>query len=868
MSPYRYSSLFVACAFAFIAATPHAQNVNGQAHGTTTVADNQTIRRLFSPQALKDIFGEGAGSFDFARLQDEAEIGTRYFDIYVNDQFLIHQRVELFRKPNGEIGILIPAQVLFVQNLRFKDLPALSEKMPMDMVNDLPALITGSEVTFDTVKGSAHITIPQNWYESFGLHSEIVPHQRWTYGIPALAVNYRANADVRKYDDYTAKHGYLDLDGRFNLGQWRIVASGSFSYDEDDTQTEHEFTRGNFYASRVFGQSKTRVKIGELYTQSFYMDALPLQGIEFYDDESMLSSIERSYTPVVSGIAQSPARVTVRQYGRIVFERNVQAGPFSFEDLPGLTSGTDLEVTVTEQNGSTRVFTVPYFTTPLLLRAGRLHFNVAVGRWRNNYGYDSSDNPFVAMGGIGYGLPFDTSVFAGAQISENYQGATVGFAANLGSAGAVSLQADHASFDLPVDNLDNRGFRMRMQWNKRFEATESYISASWRRYLSGRYMSLSETLAERNSDEWVYSNYDGALRDEASLSITQPMGKLGSLSLNGSLYRYENNRSRRNVSASYSTNWRGVTATFSVQHYRNQFGTGEDDRETICFVNLSIPLSLFGGYDFSHHTMNLSMQRDDDGTMRATEGVSGSFGENDSWSYALTATQDDGEQAYYGSISKEAEFGHFAVSVSHDETSTSYTGSLDGSIIATKDGVYPARLLTGSSVLVNIDNAPDARPDQYTVTTRMGNKILVTGLNDYRINEIVIDPDTIPANVTMPVYVKRLVPADEAILEVTFDTMKGWQFVPELHFEDGSKMPFGTTVRIVSKDLLSGMDTVLNERARAYFPSAPAQGVIEAIWEQDNQRKTCWAPYDISQQTQQHDGKRAIRKLVTCKILK
>lgn len=133
MSPYRYSSLFVACAFAFIAATPHAQNVNGQAHGTTTVADNQTIRRLFSPQALKDIFGEGAGSFDFARLQDEAEIGTRYFDIYVNDQFLIHQRVELFRKPNGEIGILIPAQVLFVQNLRFKDLPALSEKMPMDI---------------------------------------------------------------------------------------------------------------------------------------------------------------------------------------------------------------------------------------------------------------------------------------------------------------------------------------------------------------------------------------------------------------------------------------------------------------------------------------------------------------------------------------------------------------------------------------------------------------------------------------------------------------------------------------------------------------------------------------------------------------
>ena len=141
---------------------------------------------------------------------------------------------------------------------------------------------------------------------------------------------------------------------------------------------------------------------------------------------------------------------------------------------------------------------------------------------------------------------------------------------------------------------------------------------------------------------------------------------------------------------------------------------------------------------------------------------------------------------------------------------------------------------------------------------------MITGLNNYRINEVAINPNTIPANVVMPVYIRRLVPADDAILDVKYETMKGWQFVPEIHFENGERLPFGTTVRIVGHDLLSQMDTVLNERARAYFPSAPLQGTIEAIWEEKQERKTCWANYDIQQDIGKQKEGRAIRKTLTC----
>ena len=828
-----------------------------------------SMKDLFSPQALKDIFGDQATNFSFAELQDASETGERDYDIYINDRFAIHHKVKIVRKENGALGILIPAQVIMAQDLRFDDLPKLSNINPLEMLEDLPNLIMGADVKFDTVAGTVHISIPENWYKNFGLHSDIVPPQRWTYGVPAAILNYRANVDYQNQDNLDTKHGYLDLDGQINFGRWRIFAAGSFSYDDNEREQIHEFDRGSIYATRVFGESKTRIKIGEIYTQSFYMDPLPLQGIELYDDESMLSSVDRSYTPVVSGIAQSPARITVRQLGRIVFERNVPAGPFSFSDLPGLTSGINLDVTITEQNGQERTFLVPYTSTPLLLRAGRIHFNAALGRYYDSNA-ENTEEPLVLTGGIGYGLPFDASIFAGAQISGDYQGFTAGAAANLGSAGAVSLQIDRSDYRLEGNNFsENHGLRARVQWNKSFDATDSYISASWRRYLSGRYLSMSEVMSWRSQDHDLsfgsINNYDGALRDDASISLTQPLGRFGSVSINGSLYRYDDSRSSKNLTASYTTNWKGITTTVSLQHTIAGSSNGLDDKQTVCYVNISIPLSIFGGYELSRHSFNLGLTRSDDGSLRTSEGISGSFGEHSRWSYTLTATQNEGSQSYYTSLSKEAEFGRFTLSASRSDSVDSYTGSLDGSLIASADGFFPARTLSGSSVLIHVPHAPEARPDQFTVSSRFGNKVLVTGLDDYRDNDIAIEPNSIPANVVMPVYIKRLVPADNAILSVTFETMRGFQFVPEIHREDGSKLPFGTLVRIIGKDVLSGMDTVVNERSRAYFSSAPVQGHVEAVWEEQGERKTCWAPYDLSDVADQTPDDKILRRTLTCR---
>ena len=839
----------------------HAAGADSSPKPALITAQNDVIRRSFSPSTLKAFFGEDAENIDFVKLQEESEVGRRQFDLYVDGRFIIRQTVELYRKTDGGVGIRIPAMVLLIQDLKFDDLPNMHGKMPLDMVSDVDELIPGAKVEFDSVQARADITIPRAWYASFARFGGYVPAQRWTYGIPAAVLNYQANAEYQRYDGHSSKHGYLNLDGRFNLNEWRLYASGTFNADEEEDRTQTEFDRGDVYLTRVFGAQKSRLKAGEIHTQSFYQDSLPILGVELFDDESMLSSTERGYVPVVSGIAQTSARVTVRQFGRIVFERNVQPGPFSFADLPGLTSGTDLEVTIREENGSERTFVVPYTETPLQLRAGRVHYNVSAGRWRTDTA--SNEKPFVFSAGVGYGLPIDASVFGGTQISENYRNATVGAASNLGLPGAVSLQFDGTQYSL--QNEDDRGTRMRLQWLKHFPATGSYLSASWRRYLSGRYLSLSETLSRRDADEWLPANWEGDLKDEATLSFSQTLGQLGNWHLSGTFYRYDSDQERSNLSSTYTTSWKGVSFSFSVQHARSVLAGGQTDRETILFANVTVPLSVLFGYRASTQYVNMGLQRGDDGKYRSNVGTSGSFGEHKHWSYSLSASHDTGENSFSGSLSREGSYGHATLSASHSSDSSRIAGYGEGSLIGTSFGIFPAKRVNGASAFLEVPDAPEARPQQYSVATRAGDRIFITDLNNYQMNDITIDPNSIPANVMMPVYMQRLVPADDAVLFVSYETMKGWQFVPELTNREGQRLPFGSVARIVAHNLLSGMDTVLNERGRAYFSAAPMTGVVEVVWDENQERHTCWAPYSLKKEVNANPDVRLIRQSLVCR---
>ncbi|WP_233638687.1 fimbria/pilus outer membrane usher protein, partial [Citrobacter cronae] len=74
------------------------------------------------------------------------------------------------------------------------------------------------------------------------------------------------------------------------------------------------------------------LRAGDMYTSSDIFDSVRFRGVRLYRDMQMLPNSKQSFTPVVQGIAQSNALVTVEQNGFVVYQKEVPPGPFSIAD--------------------------------------------------------------------------------------------------------------------------------------------------------------------------------------------------------------------------------------------------------------------------------------------------------------------------------------------------------------------------------------------------------------------------------------------------------------------------------------------------------------------------------------------------------
>ncbi|MGY6409387.1 fimbria/pilus outer membrane usher protein, partial [Proteus mirabilis] len=77
----------------------------------------------------------------------------------------------------------------------------------------------------------------------------------------------------------------------------------------------------------------------------------------------------QGYAPEIHGIANTNAKVTVTQNGRLIYEKTVPAGPFVINHLKNTVQG-QLDVRVEEQNGKINEFQVQTTNLPYMTRTG------------------------------------------------------------------------------------------------------------------------------------------------------------------------------------------------------------------------------------------------------------------------------------------------------------------------------------------------------------------------------------------------------------------------------------------------------------------------------------------------------------------
>ncbi len=177
-----------------------------------------------------------------------------------------------------------------------------------------------------------------------------------------------------------------------NIGSWRLRDNSTWSYNSGSSNSSdsNKWQHINTSAERDIIPLRSRLTVGDSYTDGDIFDSVNFRGLKINSTEAMLPDSQHGFAPVIHGIARGTAQVSVKQNGYDVYQTTVPPGPFTIDDINSAANGGDLQVTIKEADGSIQTLYVPYSSVPVLQRAGYTRYALAMGEYRSGNNLQSS----------------------------------------------------------------------------------------------------------------------------------------------------------------------------------------------------------------------------------------------------------------------------------------------------------------------------------------------------------------------------------------------------------------------------------------------------------------------------------------------
>ncbi|WP_425431508.1 F4 (K88) fimbrial usher FaeD [Escherichia coli] len=629
-------------------------------------------------------------------------------------------------------------------------------------------------VDFDVSTQSLALSIPQK-----GL-VKMPENVDWDYGTSAFRVNYSANANTGRNN--TSAFGSAEL--KANIGRWVVSSSATASAGDSGGNSA---TINMFTASRAIRLLSADLLVGKTSTGDSMLGSTGTYGVSLSRNNSMKPG-NLGYTPVFSGIANGPSRVTLTQNGRLLYSEMVPAGPFSITDVPLYTSG-DVTMKVTGEDGREQTQVFPLAVMNGQLSPGEHEFNLAAGLPDD----DSDMDGVVFAASYGYGLE-NLTLRTGLVFNQDWKGASAGMVVGLGWLGAVSVDGAYAS--AKYRDGSHSGNKVQLAWSKQLETTNTGLRLSWSRR-SEEY----EDMSSFNPSE-VYSqvNQGRRVKDEWSAGISQPVGELFSLSLSGwqrsyypasviSAHRQQKNSGKeRGITGTLSTQIKGAALNLGWSGSRNADG----ENNWSASASVSVPFMLLD----RRYSSSTSVSTSKYGGTGFSTGLSGSL--NDRFSYGFGGGRDgDGGASSYLNASYSGDRAYLSGALNQSSSGgTSGSVSASGSVLAVpaaKDIMFSRT--TGDTVaVVNVKDTPGVKVTSGDgQTNNDGN--LVVPLNSYDWNTVTIDAGTLPLSTELTNTSQKVVPTDKAVVWMPFDALKVKRYLLQVKQRNGEFVSGGTWAR-------------------------------------------------------------------------
>jgi outer membrane usher protein len=467
--------------------------------------------------------------------------------------------------------------------------------------------------------------------------------------------------------------------------------------------------------------------------------------------------------PGVAGDALLPSTVDVYVNNVLRARQDVQAGPFSVQNLPLVNGQGDMQVVVRDVLGREQVITQPFMASPAVLREGLVQASYEVGLLRRNFGLHSDDygDTFASLTWR-KGLTSQWSSELRAEVQ--HQTGTVG----ITNAMVLPQWSSVLETSLAVSGGGQDGGL--------FSALYSYTGSKLA--VNARATVTSAGFRQLGTD---LGNLPARL---ASVQATLPLGA-GTLVANGLVRQNQADAQLRVLTLGYSQRLSDrVFATLSVLTTDAQAGV----------TVLAGLTALLDPRHFSNTSVNHTAHAD---TVYADYAQAADAGEG--LGYRLATSQGDGNATQNAGFTSNQAFGSWGAEAAQQNGAVSTRLWATGGAASLGNGVYFSRGIAESFAIVQVGQTADVPvylESQLVAHTGADGSALVNNLRAYQDNRVSVDPLALPLDSSLGAMQQTVQPRLLGGVAIDFAVHRVLGMTLTVRLSDGTPLPPWTPVQV------------------------------------------------------------------------
>ncbi|WP_321959427.1 fimbria/pilus outer membrane usher protein [Burkholderia cenocepacia] len=709
---------------------------------------------------------------DYFRAAPRYRPGRSRVAVYVNDirRGRINTRFDENGAPCFDRAFMDAAR-LVVPDAKY----AMDGDSGPDTCYDFARAFPGTDLTLKPGREEVRLIVP-----TAALRQAVADFSGYSRGGNAALLNYELMT-MRSEASGTPGSSFLSLNSELgvNAGDW-ILRSRAYSQRQDYSgfQSRHLYA----YGQRTWLRWGATVQGGQINIANSVLTGAPLTGIQVFPD-SALGKQARNVV-MVEGVAQSQARVEVRQAGGLIYTTVVPVGPFALTDLPLINNSSDLEVTVIESDGARRSFVVPAASISAGALGQRPGYAFAIGKSRNLDG-NKTRNPWVASASGNWKLGKRGNAGAAALFAPGYQAASWGLDMRVSRSSSVklqqraSLEAGRSGAQIEVSGI----------WGDLHENLSMSFSSA---YQTNGYRTLDDFTVDAGQPGFAASRF----RSRHTAAVAWADSTLGGLTFGYAFSNQQNGERTQRLNFSWGKRFSFGTVSLNVERDLSPRREGRydgvrayDRLDNTYYVSLSIP---FGKRSVRTYASNTS------GYTRFGANYNERVG--DRLNYALNAERNtrDRSNAVSGQAAATSRIAQVNLGFSDTgKRARSYYGGASGGVVLHANGVtlspYPVQDTFGIVSASGVPNVKINTP-QGPVWTDFRGRAVVSRLSAYSGNRVEVITRTLPRNVDIGNGFHQVDPGRGSVNRIDFELTRVRRVMLNARDSDGNPLPSGAYV--------------------------------------------------------------------------